>query len=641
MDKNDQAPDRKRAHEETAAAPKNRRKKKRGDPAALEFRRTIQICCKRNDLVAALHAYDQAVATNVKVEASSYYHLLALCDGLPDASLHIGTPQQQPPQSTSSSPTTKTNVEDDKTNHAKKGADSQSGESGQDDIGEQASAPPADMSLADRKRHAFRIKTAMDTHQIPLTEAAYTAVVKLLARTGNLEEAEKLLVESESVQQCRPKLRLYSSLLQAYAEQGRLLDAVKIWDWLTRQKLLPLEKEYLVLLRCAVACQSPILWESVLTDLAEDVPVPSRDTTQVIVDWFSTATATSKHPVTHATKTDEGELQKLLARIHTPSETAMRSTSASMGPVVSSSGWTVTRPCSLTTKTGRLTSGCLKGELLRPIEIARETWEDMRKANETIVLSGQLDSHRSAFQGGKKGKKKVPTGDANRERERRWRAFRKYLDERKTPIDVVIDGANIGFFEQNFTGATTHVAYEQIEWVIQACRARGQSVLLVMHSRHFQPRMLPRQFEPLVRRWREENVLYQTPPGMNDDWFWMHVALARPGTLMLTNDEMRDHHFQMLAPRSFVRWKERHQVHFSLGEWLPDKHQRRRKVIFTYPDPYSRRVQRVADGLVVPLPKRGDDKRFLDGAFTADDEDTPVEETYLCIRPSMKINGND
>jgi pentatricopeptide repeat protein len=559
--------------------------------------------------------------------------LLALCDGLEEASLHIGTPKEPAPAD-SSSPTTKSIVENDETNATKRSPDSQDGETGTDGAEKASAASPADMSLADRKRHAFRIKTAMDEHQIPLTEAAYTAVIKLLARTENLVEAEKLLLESEAVQQCKPKLRLYSSLLQAYAEQGKLMDAVKIWDRLTRQKLLPLEKEYLVLLRCAVACQCPTLMESVLTDLAEDVPVPCRDTTQAIVDWFTTtATAANRPATTTDTKIDQGELQQLLERIHTPSETAMRSVSASMGPVVSSLGWTVSRLCSLATETGRLTSGCLEGELLHPIEIAPETWEDMRKANETIVLSGQLDNHRSAFQGGKKGKKRVPTGDINRERERRWQAFRKYLDERKTPIDVVIDGANIGYFEQNFTGANTHVSYEQIEWVIQACRAQGQSVLLVMHSRHFHPRMVPREFESLVRRWREEKVLYQTPPGMNDDWFWMHVALARPGTLMLTNDEMRDHHFQMLAPRSFLRWKERHQVHFSLGEWLPGKH--RRKVIFTNPDPYSRRVQRVADGLVVPLPKRGDDKRFMDGVFAADDEDTPVEETYLCLRPKQ------
>ena len=37
---------------------------------------------------------------------------------------------------------------------------------------------------------------------------------------------------------------------------------------------------------------------------------------------------------------------------------------------------------------------------------------------------------------------------------------------------------------------------------------------------------------------------------------------------MVTNDEMRDHHFQMLSPRSFARWKERNQIHFNYGDWL-------------------------------------------------------------------------
>ncbi len=32
---------------------------------------------------------------------------------------------------------------------------------------------------------------------------------------------------------------------------------------------------------------------------------------------------------------------------------------------------------------------------------------------------------------------------------------------------------------------------------------------------------------------------------------------------MVTNDEMRDHHFKMLSPRWFNRWKERHQIRFS------------------------------------------------------------------------------
>lgn len=36
--------------------------------------------------------------------------------------------------------------------------------------------------------------------------------------------------------------------------------------------------------------------------------------------------------------------------------------------------------------------------------------------------------------------------------------------------------------------------------------------------------------------------------GCNDDWFWLYMAVALK-CQVVTNDEMRDHHFQMLHPR--------------------------------------------------------------------------------------------
>jgi hypothetical protein len=135
---------------------------------------------------------------------------------------------------------------------------------------------------------------------------------------------------------------------------------------------------------------------------------------------------------------------------------------------------------------------------------------------------------------------------------------------------------------------------------------------------------------------------------MNDDWFWLHAALLKR-SLVVTNDEMRDHHFQMLAQRGFLRWKDRHQVRFRFGAWIepdPDDNSRgqvrsngrhdqqgQRRVDLVYPSVYSRRMQRVQDGFVIPMPKRGDENRFLDGSHRADDS-APVEETYLCIRPN-------
>lgn len=58
--------------------------------------------------------------------------------------------------------------------------------------------------------------------------------------------------------------------------------------------------------------------------------------------------------------------------------------------------------------------------------------------------------------------------------------------------------------------------------------------------------------------------LFTTPSGSNDDWYWLYAAVsAGAAGALVTNDELRDHVFQMLpAPRLFYKWKERHQVRF-------------------------------------------------------------------------------
>jgi hypothetical protein len=44
----------------------------------------------------------------------------------------------------------------------------------------------------------------------------------------------------------------------------------------------------------------------------------------------------------------------------------------------------------------------------------------------------------------------------------------------------------------------------------------------------------------------------------------MYAAVWLDGHVqVVTNDEMRDHHFQMLSQRAFQRWKERHQTHYN------------------------------------------------------------------------------
>lgn len=79
-----------------------------------------------------------------------------------------------------------------------------------------------------------------------------------------------------------------------------------------------------------------------------------------------------------------------------------------------------------------------------------------------------------------------------------------------------------------------------------------------------------------------------SPQGHNDDWYWLYAAMASgKDCKVVSNDEMRDHHFGMLAPRAFVRWKEQHVVHFAF------KKQGSEQAVpsISLPPVYSRQIQ--------------------------------------------------
>ena len=164
---------------------------------------------------------------------------------------------------------------------------------------------------------------------------------------------------------------------------------------------------------------------------------------------------------------------------------------------------------------------------------------------------------------------------------------------------------------------------------------------MVLHSRHFRQGAIKKGADgDAVDRWRREGILAVTPPGMNDDWFWLHAALFKGllqhesgevrGTdkravdlpFFVSNDEMRDHNFQMLAARDMMRWKERRRVAFEFGDWEDDRDddcqngkgaptmnpnaasaqgRKRRRVILHFPPLFSRRIQtREGGGLFIP-----------------------------------------
>ncbi len=143
-----------------------------------------------------------------------------------------------------------------------------------------------------------------------------------------------------------------------------------------------------------------------------------------------------------------------------------------------------------------------------------------------------------------------------------WNQFESFLegsyqqsqgDKKKI---IIVDGANIGYYKQNYPGAPLYVNYHQINRLIeQLTRYHDYFPIIILHARHLLPaidsRKSPEEYEQvhaILGGWRKAGYLYATPKGFNDDWFWMYASIKYQ-CYIITNDDMRDHYLQLLCPR--------------------------------------------------------------------------------------------
>lgn len=124
--------------------------------------------------------------------------------------------------------------------------------------------------------------------------------------------------------------------------------------------------------------------------------------------------------------------------------------------------------------------------------------------------------------------------------------------------------------------------------------AQGRRPLVVLHQRRTTDEQVPPSHRAVLADWRNSGRMFNCQVGNNDDWYWLYAAVWRgERTLLVSNDEMRDHHFQMIHPRSLARWKERHQARYTVSDQCI--------VRVDEPAPFSARPQRVGDAWHFPV----------------------------------------
>lgn len=159
------------------------------------------------------------------------------------------------------------------------------------------------------------------------------------------------------------------------------------------------------------------------------------------------------------------------------------------------------------------------------------------------------------------------------------------------PFGVIIDAANVAFYGQNFD--TGGFNFGQIEAVVDRVRRDFPDLkpLVILHINRTKGHLANSQkAKALLTDLTEKNSFYAAPHGSNDDWYWMYAAVAAGQRgLLVSNDEMRDHLFNLLSPKYFDKWKQRHQMRYTFAGDVTT-------LEFQSPPPYTRCTQHLSNG---------------------------------------------
>ncbi|XP_068662200.1 proteinaceous RNase P 2-like [Aristolochia californica] len=386
----------------------------------------------------------------------------------------------------------------------------------------------------------FQIYNHMLDHNVSPTEATITAVARLAAAKEDGDFAFKLVKDLEK---CKilPRLRTYGPALFTFCRKTEADKAYSVEEDMLSKGIVLEESEISALLKVSVETNKENKVYLYLQKLRSFVKCASGSTGEIIESWF-------KGKLASEVGTPDWDVEKV-------KEVVLKNGGGWHGlGWLGKGAWEVCK-CQIRPD-GCCLSCC---EDLVPVDI--DHVETERFAESIASLA------------------------AKREAKANFSQFQKWL-ESNPGYEAIVDGANIGFYQQNFVGGGFSIS--QIESVVRELCRRGEKKwpLVILHNQRVEALMKIPSSRELLEEWRAQGALYTTPKGSNDDWYWIYAAVKNKCSIV-TNDEMRDHIFELLGQDFFLRWKERHQVHYTFVKGV---------VKLQMPPPYSTVIQESATG---------------------------------------------
>ncbi|OMO87980.1 hypothetical protein CCACVL1_08621 [Corchorus capsularis] len=409
-------------------------------------------------------------------------------------------------------------------------------------------------------RKGFEIYEKMCLDNVPMNEATLTAVARMGMAMGNGHMAFDMVKQMKQLG-LNPRLRSYGPALSVFCSTGDVDKAFDVEKHMLEHGVQPEEPELEALLRVSVEAGKGDKVYYMLHKLRTSVRKVSPSTADIIVKWFESKAASRVGKRTMHRRLIKKAIENGGGGWHGQGW-------------LGKGRWNVSRT---TIGENALCKCC--GEKLALIDLDPVETEKFAESVASIAIK--------------------------REKHFSFQKFQKWLDYHG-PFEAVIDAANVGLFSQRKFKSS------KVNAVVNGIRQKLPSKkwpLIVLHNRRITGKMMdePAVNKELIEKWQNADALYATPTGSNDDWYWLYAAIKFK-CLIVTNDEMRDHTFQLLGNDFFPKWKERHHVHFSFSNSGP---------VFHMPPPFSVVIQESEKGhWHIPI---------------ASELDYDTERTWLCI----------
>ncbi|KAJ4823738.1 Proteinaceous RNase P 3 [Turnera subulata] len=366
--------------------------------------------------------------------------------------------------------------------------------------------------------HGFRIFDHMVSAGIKPNEASITAVARLAAAKGDGDYAFDL-VKKMGVYGAAPRLRTCDPALFCFCERMEAEKAYEVEEYMGAAGVGLEEPEIAALLRVSAECGKEERVYGYLHKLRKSVRGVREETGKVIEEWF---------------RGFEGDGVELDGELVSGVVAKNGGGWHGLG-WIGKGKWVVRRG---TVDVDGVCSCC--GERLVCVDIDDQETERFAGSVAGLALEREAMTNFSEFQD--------------------WL-------ENHADYEAIVDGANIGLYQQNF--AEGGFSIPQLDAVVKELYNRhgNKWPLIVLHNKRVRALLDNPAHRGLVQEWMEKDVLYTTPHGSNDDWYWLYAAV-KLRCLLVTNDEMRDHIFELLGSSFFLKWKERHQVHYTFEKGI-------------------------------------------------------------------------